>query len=504
MKTRITFCLILFILSSKSLVSEIEKPDIILIDTVGYQHRFCYTYELEFVDSLKGYKLLNEIQENRGFVLQKTLDGGYTWQTIFLDTSRYEIVDGKINSFPPLRCFYMKLLPNGTLKLFCGKVLYYQDINIYDYATILTSTDEGETWSTEKFDSLSTIHIHYWGNSPVVKIEFSKSDGRKPFLQNKYYTSLDSGQTWDPIQFPDTMMERTYGDFQLVDSNSIFIKFGVDTAQYASQWEMYPYIYNIKEKKWSKYPIPRYYLSVVYPLFFRTIYYACAIVKVRYQGDNQYKHWDTYLVRTVNGGQTWDTLVDMSVFKDYDSGLARVTYYDSLNIIAYGYDYDLIKTTDGGKTWRELHHKLGTCKEMMELSFDTTQYSIGKFINYSSFMFASWPLKDHLWIMSSERYFAPSYLFKYVEYPSYVAENPNNKKMLSFPNPARTITRISLLQEGNITISAVDMLGRSFPLWSGFASAGEMELDVSALPTGSYTLLIDYGTKREAMRMIKE
>jgi hypothetical protein len=40
--------------------------------------------------------------------------------------------------------------------------------------------------------------------------------------------------------------------------------------------------------------------------------------------------------------------------------------------------------------------------------------------------------------------------------------------------------------------------------WSGYASAGDKELDVSALPTGSYTLLIDYGTKREAVRMIKQ
>jgi hypothetical protein len=73
-----------------------------------------------------------------------------------------------------------------------------------------------------------------------------------------------------------------------------------------------------------------------------------------------------------------------------------------------------------------------------------------------------------------------------------------------FPNPARSTTRISLQREGNITISAVDVLGRSFPLWSGYASAGDMELDVSTLPTGSYTLLIDYRTKREAVRMIKQ
>jgi hypothetical protein len=72
------------------------------------------------------------------------------------------------------------------------------------------------------------------------------------------------------------------------------------------------------------------------------------------------------------------------------------------------------------------------------------------------------------------------------------------------PNPARSTTRISLQQEGQVAITAVDLLGRSYPLWSGNASTGDMELDVSTLPTGSYTLLIDYGTKREAVRMMKE
>ncbi len=81
----------------------------------------------------------------------------------------------------------------------------------------------------------------------------------------------------------------------------------------------------------------------------------------------------------------------------------------------------------------------------------------------------------------------------------------NNRQLTCiYPNPARSTTRISLHQEGEISISAVDVLGRSFQLWSGFAAAGEMELDVTSVPTGTYTLLINYGTKVEAVRMIKE
>jgi len=91
--------------------------------------------------------------------------------------------------------------------------------------------------------------------------------------------------------------------------------------------------------------------------------------------------------------------------------------------------------------------------------------------------------------------------------PKYLSAKENNlllNRENAYPNPAGSTTHISLQKEGDITISAVDVLGRSFQLWSGYASAGDKELDVSTLPTGSYTLLIDYGTKREAVRMIKQ
>ncbi len=79
----------------------------------------------------------------------------------------------------------------------------------------------------------------------------------------------------------------------------------------------------------------------------------------------------------------------------------------------------------------------------------------------------------------------------------------SSKKNIPFPNPALSTTHILLHQEGEISITAIDVLGRSFPLWSAFAPAGDMELDVCSLPTGTYTLLINNGSKMEAVRLIK-
>jgi hypothetical protein len=56
----------------------------------------------------------------------------------------------------------------------------------------------------------------------------------------------------------------------------------------------------------------------------------------------------------------------------------------------------------------------------------------------------------------------------------------------------------------NGKITAVDLLGSETQLWSGFAPAGDLELDVSQLPIGIYTILINNGYKTEALKMIRE
>jgi len=74
----------------------------------------------------------------------------------------------------------------------------------------------------------------------------------------------------------------------------------------------------------------------------------------------------------------------------------------------------------------------------------------------------------------------------------------------TFPNPASSTTTIKLSEELNGKISAVDLLGNETLVWSGFAPVGDLELDVSHLPAGIYTILINNGYKTETLKMIKE
>ena len=137
-----------------------------------------------------------------------------------------------------------------------------------------------------------------------------------------------------------------------------------------------------------------------------------------------------------------------------------------------------IISTDFGKTWTLEPYSLQTKLHNQVCSF--------------------LKLDEYLYAMF---YYYGFYRIKWDNLITSISDNGINNSI--FPNPASSTTRVSLLQDGDISISAVDMLGRSFPLWSGIASAGDMELDVALLPTGTYTLLINYGTKVEANKLIK-
>jgi hypothetical protein len=75
------------------------------------------------------------------------------------------------------------------------------------------------------------------------------------------------------------------------------------------------------------------------------------------------------------------------------------------------------------------------------------------------------------------------------------------------PNPVSNFARLKLDNEfsGIASISIVDLLGNSNVIYSGDVSGGvPLNLDFSAFPTGFYSLIVDYGTKREVVKVIKE
>lgn len=75
-----------------------------------------------------------------------------------------------------------------------------------------------------------------------------------------------------------------------------------------------------------------------------------------------------------------------------------------------------------------------------------------------------------------------------------------------YPNPVSDFAWYKLEDDfsGIIAISILDILGHATQIYSGEVSGGvPLNLDFSTFPTGFYSLIIDYGTKREVVKVIK-
>jgi hypothetical protein len=93
--------------------------------------------------------------------------------------------------------------------------------------------------------------------------------------------------------------------------------------------------------------------------------------------------------------------------------------------------------------------------------------------------------------------------------PNYVSvhQNSQNNILLLSPNPVSDLAQLKLDKEfsGFIKISIVDLIGKANQIYSGEANGNNsINLDFSGFRTGFYSLIVDYGTKREVVKVIKE
>ncbi len=195
-----------------------------------------------------------------------------------------------------------------------------------------------------------------------------------------------------------------------------------------------------------------------------------------------------------NGEIKWIKQID-----DYNNnfGATSIEYLENQQIIAlYGRFYPDGNNKNPYGSYLELFDKDGN-------HLETYTWQRNKYLDCTVFNVLEGP-GNHLLVITKNG--SDSLVVSEI-IPKYLSAKENSvlsKNIYLSPNPTTSTAYVNLQQEGQVAITAVDLLGRSFPLWSGYASTGDMELDVSTLPIGSYTLLIDYGTKREAVRMMKE
>ncbi len=231
--------------------------------------------------------------------------------------------------------------------------------------------------------------------------------------------------------------------------------------------------------------------------------------------------WDIIGVvwRTTDGGQIW------AATNAAAEPLYGLHFFDSLHMIAVGGDFDLgsgkVTTSDGGGSWE--YEYLGIWGEARSLAFRTPREGWAPLGHARTFMFTAdsgktW--RDYPVGVDSEMYdvvFPDSVhgymvgnhgkVLKYVSSPVSVKEHEDPRIPFAlrvsqnFPNPFNpsTVIPYELHEEGNVTITVYDIVGREVRrLREGNKQAGEHAVNFFAdgLASGVYRYQVTVKTRR--------
>ncbi|OGU57468.1 MAG: hypothetical protein A2X64_06735 [Ignavibacteria bacterium GWF2_33_9] len=440
----------------------LKKPDFICIDSLtDYRHKTDNPYsslslhKIQYIDSLNAVRVLIKMTSDNGYVIQNSTDSGYNWETSYVDTS-YTYIDtnGKKQYYFPNHQFEeMYYISKDSCLIACNKGL------------TLFSKDNCKNWE-KIYDSVNITYYFFLGRDPIVKSLWNTLTGY-PQIENKRFTTTDKGKSWEQMQFLEENLYDYYHQIQIIDSNTIFFPFFNEENKMITK----PMLYYIREKKWEKLPVTDGFSGFLNTETLSK--YDFTRVIERMIDSIPYR----YIIRTRDGGYNWDTL-----FKIQNQGIYRIKYFDSLNVIAFGPTYVLIKSIDGGQRW-DFQKVENYSHEQSEL--DTTWY-------YLMFYQACWPEINSIYVTASS-----SFLYKYVGHLNSIPDdNEMNKHLKVYPNPAHKSESLNVmlsgLDENNYTLEVIDLMGRKYyNLDSYFSSISTLlQIDTRNINLGTYFLIL--------------
>ncbi len=197
------------------------------------------------------------------------------------------------------------------------------------YAYIGYSSDGGETWTRQAENDNDILNVFLGDVWAIDKnIVWAVGSG------NTIIKTSDGGQTWDKVQGPSKYMDANLESIHILGEEDIWIS-GAPSVVYNSKdggntWAIYDstvFGSNIQ-------------LQGIHAVSPDIIYTVGQIT-------NSTSDYDGYISRTLDAGNTWNTIVP-----DTNFGWIRVTSSDPYNIIVYGGASKYLLSTDAGATWK--------------------------------------------------------------------------------------------------------------------------------------------------------
>ncbi len=337
---------------------------------------------------------------NEQTVIRRSTDAGLTWKTIFLDTINLHTF-----RFPPKIQGIAYPTPN-----LC--------IGVTDSGTVVRSTDAGASWSVTQVDSSQLSNIHM----------FDSLNGVIPSYSHLLLRTSDGGATWVSANFPDSLRKRSVYHAVMASPHTIIALTGFDVSKGPTQLIVRS---DDQGATWHSYTTP----------FKRGAWYLNFIDTNRgwaagATGNTAGEQHDL-IYRTTDGGRTWQLQLD--TLNPLGYGLDQIAFVDSLHGIACGQTPKLLRTSDGGITWKR----------------DTVPMGYRSVI---SFRAIAYPSLAYALLATSD-----GQILRYGEMPAAVYE-PNiseTTRDLLYPNPISPGATLSIPGTESVNeISIVDPLGR--------------------------------------------
>ena len=339
-------------------------------------------------------------------IVKKTTDGGDTWHTVFTDT-KSAVAYQKIKYYSPNLCYL-----NGS------------------YQKFYKSTDDGGNWDETKLSWDSTYSTDMTDDIYGLRVIYEK----ETYNYEVFKYTKDGGNNWIDIEIPDEFKDDSFYGAKIINENLLIFKFLDQNLE--------PYFVRVENylQQWSKYECPAELTN--WFMLDENNFWAIGNAETEDEIQRQ------IIYHSDDGCRTWKTLRDTA-----DGRLTGVIFTDELNGVAYGADYILLRTTDGGLTW---------FKDALEGHPAENQGNDVFVINCTTFPTINTAYLIRKFIYATE-------LYKLELNRTSVEENPyknnNHYSIIPIPNPVpngtelKIKTNIEINQAINISIT--DLMGNT-------------------------------------------
>jgi photosystem II stability/assembly factor-like uncharacterized protein len=194
--------------------------------------------------------------------------------------------------------------------------------------------------------------------------------------------------------------------------------------------------------------------------------------------------------KTNDGGKTWISIFEDSIY-NY-TGVLDFAVYDSLNICAFGWYGNILRTKDGGATW-----SIDT--SMKSIDFNGCSHVYGKYLSNKRLLIT---ISDgKIFLYDDDGFPDEKVLYSVYQDKSFIYPNP----VYSLCNINVTLSEACLLKFDIIDIFGQSILSINKYSNIEFVNAGEYKksIDLSGLATGIYYLIIYADKEKYIQKFIK-